>query len=538
MVASQSSKVHSEPFTAGRLAKSTSDLLQEYVDTPKLKGELQALPSVLQVDHAHLVMLAAQGLITPNHAGALIQELEDLGRSPDKFTAKAGYGTLNLQIEEYLAQRLGRDIAGRLPIGRSRIDHGATVRRLADRNNVLEVQKGLLALQDALVKGAKKHGDTAIISFTHMQQAQPATFGHYLLAFHDRFVDTFQLLSEVYDRFNRSPLGAVGLSGTDLPIDRKLTASLLGFPDILGNSLTGRDAYYQIEIALALSMVMTLLNDLCTDLHIQSSTEFGYVELDDSHCSTSSIFPQKKNPVALEAIKLAAAESHGWVAAAQAIFRNEGTADQYYRHVPFMKTACVSTANMLHLTAEIIQGLTVHKARCEDALAKAWVTTSRLGNVLMLQHGVDYRSAHGVVGRLVSICIARGIAPGQVTVELLQEAAGEMGVGGIDLTQKDLTKALDYKAFLNDSNSLGGVGPLQFDRLLDAAIQQYGQNLDCVSDKERVLAEARAKLNQAAEELKNEASYPLELGQQGKTERDHVHKEKPIVEVVESRVVV
>ncbi|KAJ4264221.1 hypothetical protein NW762_005415 [Fusarium torreyae] len=537
MVASQTSKVHSEPFTAGRLAKSTSDLLQEYVDTPKLKGELQALPSVLQVDNAHLVMLAAQGLIAPNHAGAIIRELEDLGQSPDKFTAKAGYGTLNLQIEEHLAQRLGRDIAGRLPIGRSRIDHGATVRRVADRNNMLEVQKGLLALQDALVKGAKKHGDTAIISFTHMQQAQPATFGHYLLAFHDRFADTFQLLSEVYDRFNRSPLGAVGLSGTDLPIDRKLTASLLGFSDVLGNSLTGRDAYYQIEIALALSMVMTLLNDLCTDLHIHSSTEFGYVELDDSHCSTSSIFPQKKNPVALEAVKLAAAESHGWVAAAQAIFRNEGTADQYYRHVPFMKSACVSTANMLHLTAEMVQGLTVHKARCEEALAKAWVTTSRLGNILMLQHGADYRSAHGVVGRLVSICIARGITPGQVTVELLQEAAQEMGFSGIDLTQDELTKALDYKAFLSDCSSLGGVGRTQFGNLLNVAAQQYGQNLDYMRTKERVLAEASAKLNQAAELLKESESSPVLSRQPEKNSESQLQKEKPMVEVVESRVV-
>ncbi|KAL3485483.1 L-Aspartase-like protein, partial [Aspergillus germanicus] len=182
-----------------------------------------------------------------------------------------------------------------------------------------------------------------------MQQAQPATFGHYLLAFHARLADCFQQLSQLYDRVNRCPLGAVGLSGTELPIDRTITASLLGFPAIQDNSLTGRDAYYQIEFAFSLGIVMTILNDLCTDLHIHSATEFGYVELDDSHCSTSSIFPQKKNPVALEAVKLTAAESHGWVAAALAIFRNEGTADQYYRSLPFLPTACTSTANMLRL---------------------------------------------------------------------------------------------------------------------------------------------------------------------------------------------
>ena len=507
MVVDNADKPHSEPFTAGRLAKPTSALLQDYIDTPFLEKELQNLPSVLKVDYAHLVMLANQGLIPRDQAGHILQALEDLSKDgPEQFAAKPGYGTLNLQIEEYLSQRLGQDTAGRLPIGRSRIDHGATVRRLADRDNVLKVQNGLLAMQDALIKTAMRHADTPIISFTHLQQAQPATFGHYLLAFHDRLSDCFEQLTQVYDRFNRSPLGAVGLSGTELPIDRNLTASLLGFPSILGNSLTGRDAYYQIEIAFALSLVMTHLNDLCTDLHIHSSTEFGYVEIDDSHCSTSSIFPQKKNPVALEAVKLIAAEAHGWVATALSIFRNEGTGDQYYRSVPFLKTACASTANMLYLTAEIVERLTVSQSRWEEELDRAWVTTSRLGNTLLLQHGLNYRSAHGIVGRLVKICLSRGIPPHAVTVDLLREAAAEMGVSGVDVTQEELRRSLDYRDFLKESNSAGGVGSQEFARLLKEAGGQFAVNELWVKKNERHLQAVSVKREEAARKLKDAAA--------------------------------
>ncbi|KAJ0415687.1 L-Aspartase-like protein [Aspergillus carlsbadensis] len=360
-------------------------------------------------------------------------------------------------------------------------------------------------MQDALLRTSERHADSAIISFTHMQQAQPATFGHYLLAFHARLGDCFQQLSQIYDRVNRCPLGAVGLSGTELPIDRTITASLLGFPAIQDNSLTGRDGYYQIEFAFSLAMIMTILNDLCTDLHIHSATEFGYVELDDSHCSTSSIFPQKKNPVALEAVKLAAAESHGWVTAALAIFRNEGTADQYYRSLPFLPAACASTANMLRLTAEIADGLVVNRDRCEQQLAKAWVTTSRLGNALLLRHELDFRTAHSLVGRMVKICLARGMTPGEVTVEVFQEAAGEMGVLGVEISQEELVIALDYRKFLQECNSAGGVGAQEFVRLLERAKEQNDENTSWGEEKERMLATARLEMDKEARRLKGTA---------------------------------
>lgn len=500
MVAAVSSS--SKAFSAGRLSRGTSQLLQECVDDAHLEGELKQLSFVLEVDRAHVVMLAKQRLITQAQATALLEEIEYLSREGyTRIVPEPGFGTINLQIENYLAQRIGQDTAGRLPIGRSRIDHGATVRRVSDRRSVLKVQKGLMTILDVLLSVASKHYETVYISFTHMQQAQPATFGHYLFAFFERLNSMAQQLAQIYDRFDSNPLGSVGLSGTELLIDRDLTASLLGFPSNIENSLAGRDAYYQIEIACALGQIMTVLNDLCSDLHIHSSTEFGYIEICDSHCSTSSIFPQKKNPVALEAVKYKAAEAHGWVTTALSIFRNEGTADQYYRSLPFLSSACATTADMLCLTAEVVERLSVNQARCEESLRKAWVTTNRLGNVLVVKHGLDFRTAHGIVGRMVRLGTARDLAPKDVTLELLLEAAEQMNLAGsrISLSQAELTHALDYKSFLLESNTMGS---REFAQITAQAGKQKEECARWLDAREGRLASAALQLDRMSKQIR------------------------------------
>ncbi|KAK5994503.1 Argininosuccinate lyase [Cladobotryum mycophilum] len=492
-----------ESFAAGRLSKEMCDLLKECNEKPRLEWEVKNLSTVTYVDSAHVVMLASEGHISTDQAAALLHELDEITKAgPQMFSIVPGHGSIVLQMERLLSERLGEDIAGRLPIARSRLDHGSTIRRISDRANILGVTKALLVLHESLIKVAAKHGGTAMISYTHLQQAQPATFGHYLLAFNERLQDSFDQLTEIYRRIDRCPLGAVGLSGTDLRINRQQTASLLGFSEVLDNSRLGRDSYYQIEATFALSMIMVILNDLCTDLHIYSSTEFGTIELDDSHCSTSSVFPQKKNPYGLETVKGRAGDAQGWVAAAMATFRNEGTGDTGNRNVSLLGDACKTTMNMVRLTAEVIEGLTVHKKRYEELLSKAWVTTNRLGNILLSKHGLNYRTAHGVVGRLVKKCLDNDIDKTDVTVDLLQEAAREMGVAEpIAMSQTELTLALDHTEFLRKCISYGSVGPKEFERLLMKRSKQHYENISWVQGKEMYLAEAGKQLDKAVDDV-------------------------------------
>ncbi|KAJ3492660.1 hypothetical protein NLG97_g5239 [Lecanicillium saksenae] len=249
-------------------------------------------------------------------------------------------------------------------------------------------------------------------------------------------------------------------------------------------------------------MTMTLLNDLCSDLHVFCTVEFGTVELDDSLCSTSSVFPHKKNPYALEMVKTKAGEAQGWIVSALSVLRNEGTGDTNGRNVAFIEDACLTTANMMQLTAEILQGVTIRDDRCEELLSKAWVTTNRLGNVLLTSHQLDYRSAHSVVGRLVKNCLDRGITQPNVSIDMLQEAAAEMAMEPLAMTQKDLVAALSHTEFINSSVSYGSVGPQQVERLLVKATRKHYKNLSWVEETMRCLKVAERELDTATAQLR------------------------------------
>lgn len=494
-------------FVEGRLSKPMSDLLRNYNEGPRLAWEVKHLSSIVQIDRAHVVMLARQGYMTPSQAGAILAELDDIRASgSDAFAVTPGYGSMVLQMEKVLAERVGDDIAGRLPIARSRLDQGATLRRLVDKDNVLAVVAQLQNLQETLIACSVGYAHTPFIGYTHMQQAQPTTYGHYLLAYSERLQDSFQQLTQVYRRIDRSPLGAVGLSGTTLNIDRDLTAWLLGFSDVLDNSRLGRDSYYQAELVFSLTMVLTILNDLCSDFHVYSSVEFGTVELDDSLCSTSSVFPHKKNPYALETVKTKAGEAQGWIVSALSVFRNEGSGDTNGRNVAFIDDASNTTANMLRLTSDIVNGIVVKEARCEELLSNSWMTTNRLGNVLLTVHQLDYRSAHSVVGRLVKNCLAAGIAKPDVTIEMLQEAVAEMALEPLAMTQKELNAALSHTEFINNSVSYGSIGPQQVERLLVKATRSHYKNLSWLEETMRCLKVAERELDVATEQLRRQVT--------------------------------
>ena len=199
---------------------------------------------------------------------------------------------------------------------------------------------------------------------------------------------------------NLNPLGAVGLSGTSWPLDRHRTTELLGFSAVLENSKLGREAFYAADAIASLSFIMATLNDLSTDLHLWSSTEFGFVESDDAYCGTSSMFPQKKNPDGLEAVKKAAGGSVTWLATALATFRAEGTGDQAMRDLPLLDDALETTEGMLELLTGIVSTLVVHQERMRKALDGSWCTASNLADVIVRKTGLSFRQVHHVVARL------------------------------------------------------------------------------------------------------------------------------------------
>ena len=479
-----------------RLSAPPSERMVKYHDWPQLEREKRMFREFLAVDLAHTTMLVEQGIISRETGAAILGQLVKLETvEAGDFPIDVSRGSFLLQVEAYLFALIGEDVGGQMHTGRSRIDQGATVRRLYKRNRILEVLQRLLELQGVILKVAHAHARTIMPGYTHMQHAQPWVFGHYLLSFSTRFHDSFERLAQAYVRVNRNPLGAVGLAGTSWPLDRARTTELLGFSAILENSKLGREAYYAADAISALSFVMADLNDLATDLHVWSSFEFGMVETHDAYCGTSSIFPQKKNPTALETIKKAAGSSVTWGASALAMFRAEGTGDQAVRELPLIDEALASTAAMLDLMAGVLDTLTVHEKRMRAALAGSWCTASNLADEVVRQTGLSFRQVHHVVARLVRNCIAQEVMPGETTGAMLDQAAVETIGRRIGMSDEKVRQALDPKRFVETRVTLGSVAPAEVERLVQAA------HAEVEADTEWLERE-RARVSQAAARLK------------------------------------
>jgi argininosuccinate lyase len=493
---------HETLLTDARLSAPPAERLIKYHDLPGLAREKRQFREFTMVDMAHTVMLVEEGIISASTGRAILQQLAAVRRlKPADFPTDPRKGSFLLQVESYLFAAIGEDVGGQMHTGRSRIDQGATVRRLYKRNRMLDVMDRINDLQDVIAVQAKRHARTIMPGYTHMQHAQPWVFGHYLLSFSSRLHDSFQRLTETWARVNRNPLGAVGLAGTSWPLNRMRTTELLGFDGLVENSKLGREAFYAAEAIGALSFVMADLNDLATDLHIWSSTEFGLVESDDSYCGTSSIFPQKKNPAGLETIKKAAGSAVTWQATALATFRAEGTGDQAMRDLPLIDEALTTTEGMLDLCTGIIETLIVHEDRMAASLDGSWCTASNLADLIVRERGLSFRQVHHIVARVVRNALAQGVSPKKLTGALLDKSA--METAGIELKFGDdvVRDALDPRRFVETRVTDGSVGPFQVSRLLAHAQSEREADREWVSQTRARVAQAQEKLDQAANRI-------------------------------------
>ncbi len=491
----------SRTLVEARLQSPPSRLMVDFYEKPHLEREVRQFDEYLQVDIAHTVMLAEQEILTPAQAQAILLALEEIAAlGASHFPMDPAKGSFLLQVEAFLFDRVGESIGGRMHTGRSRLDQGPTVRRLYKRRHLMEVMKNLIELQASILALASRHSDTVMPGYTCLQHAHPTTFGHYLLSFSSKLADDFDRLREAYARVNLSPLGSAGLAGTAWPINRERTQALLGFDGLVTNSKLSREAYYAAEIAGALSFVMSTLNDLATDLHVWSSHEFGFVQTADEFCGTSSIFPQKKNPAGLEAVKFAAGGSTTWLATALATFRAEGTGDVVMREVPILDSAFMATQGSLALMAAIMETLTVNEARMVQAANANWSTATNLADQIVREGDLSFREAHSLVARLVRECVDQGIPVEDVTADLLRNAAAALNLPAPELSTDAVLRCLDARAFVQTRTSTGGTAASQIDELTRIARTVLADQETWLREREARLAAATAARKQAVAE--------------------------------------
>ncbi|MDD1716244.1 MAG: argininosuccinate lyase [Methanolinea sp.] len=396
------------------------------------------------VDMAHVLMLHKQRILDDLPAKQLLAallEFYDNGIPEAAFDDR--FEDIHAGIESLLIGALGEEAGGRLHIGRSRNDEVATCLRLRVRDDLTRQLAILVRLREVLLELAALNTETYMPGFTHLQHAQPTTLAHHLLSYEASFSRDFNRLSGALSRVNRSPLGAAAFSSTSYPLNRELTAGMLGFDGIMENTMdavASRD--FAMEVLADLAIMMANVSRICEEIVIWSSAFVQFVELDDAFCSTSSIMPQKKNPDTAEVMRAKAASVMGAFTAALGTVK--ALPMSYNRDLqeltPSLWRGVRNAKQSTSLLVDMLATASFRTDRMREEAGKGFSTATDLADHLVQKYGLPFRTAHTLVGRAVQ--------KGGLDLMTLDAAATEIGCKiptALGLTEKEVIDALDVE---------------------------------------------------------------------------------------------
>jgi argininosuccinate lyase len=359
---------------------------------------------------AHVIMLYEIHLLNKDEFTSIVNELDRILLHPEKLK-KEGFEDIHEALEAHLITKIGVDVGGKVQTGRSRNDQVVTDIRIKARDDLISIIFHLINLVRALLQKSEDNLDSIMPLYTHLQQAQIGNFAHYLLSYSESLIREIDRSLSLYKRINQSPLGAGPIGGSLFPLDRMMTAKLLGFDNILSNSIdatSSRD--FVIEFLSNMSSIMITLSRIAEDLIIWSSQEFGFVEIHDKHGSTSSAMPQKKNPDPLEMIRSKTALVIGNLTSVMTILKSLPSGysrDLQDTKIPFWNSIEI-VALSLEIVKDIIASLTVKKDVMGKASNASYAISLDIAEVLVMKHKVPFRTAHKLVGALVNKSVSKG----------------------------------------------------------------------------------------------------------------------------------
>jgi argininosuccinate lyase len=480
-------------------------LVDSYYRGAVARAQALVFDHEMWVHLAHGLMLERQGIVGHAAIAACLREVLAMAEAgPESVPIDHRQEDLYSYVERRIIAALGPDVGGRLHTGRSRNDLNATTWRMALRSALLEVQRGTLALRGTLLRLAAEHAGVVMPGYTHAQHAQPITFGYWLLSAADVLARDQRRLAGAFAHADCSPLGAGALTTTAFPLDRALTAALLGFAAPLESAydaVASRDD--ALEAAAAMALLMTFLSRLATDLQAWSTWEYGFVELADRHSAVSSIMPQKKNPVALEHLKAAAGIVQGALMGALSATKNTAFADVNDAvtavNEPVLDAA-TRTRRILALSEEVFAHLTLRPARMAQAAAEGFGTATELADVIVRESGLSFRNAHTIVAVVVRGALEAGRNADAITTADLDRAAEAAFGQRLGIPAAAVAQALDPAANIRGRTVLGGPAPESMERMLAArqtalaadaaAVGAVAQRI--ATARQRCFAEARA----------------------------------------------
>jgi argininosuccinate lyase len=405
---------------------------------------------------AHAEMLAAQGIVSADDLAAIQRGLAQVSQEIEggTFDWRLDLEDVHLNIEARLTALVG-DAGKRLHTGRSRNDQVATDVRLWLRDEIDAIGALLAQLQRALVEVADAQAETIMPGFTHLQVAQPVSFGHHLLAYVEMFARDAERFADVRRRTNRLPLGAAALAGTSYPLDRDRVARTLGMDSVCQNSLDAvSDRDFAIEFSAAAALCMVHVSRLSEELVLWMSQNFGFIELADRFCTGSSIMPQKKNPDVPELARGKTGRVVGHLMALLTLMKGQPLAynkDNQEDKEPLFDSVD-TLKDTLRIFCELVGGIVVKPAAMERAALRGYATATDLADYLV-KKGLPFRDAHELVARAVRQAIERGVDLAELPHATLQSYHPSIGA--------DVHAALSLRGSLDARNVVGGTAPQQ-----------------------------------------------------------------------------
>jgi len=435
----------------GRFTKETDQLVYNF--NASITFDQKFYRQDIKGSMAHVKMLAASGILTEEERDQILAGLEGILRDVEEGTLEISskYEDIHSFVEATLIDRIG-DAGKKLHTGRSRNDQVALDMKLYIRDEIGEMKELLITLMKVLHRIMEENMDTYMPGFTHLQKAQPLTLAHHIGAYMEMFKRDFGRLFDIYDRMNYCPLGSGALAGTTYPLDREMTASLLSFYGPTLNSMDSvADRDYLIELLSAMSTIMMHLSRFCEEIIIWNTNEYQFVDIDDAYSTGSSIMPQKKNPDIAELVRGKTGRVYG--ALMSILTTMKGLPLAYNKDMQEDKELTFDAIDTVKGCLALFTGMVDTMSFRKDVMAssaKNGFTNATDAADYLVNHGVPFRDAHGIVGRLVLTCIDKGISLDELSLEEYKEIS--------PVFEEDIYEAISLKTCVEKRNTIGAPG--------------------------------------------------------------------------------
>ena len=445
----------------GRFTKETDQLVYNF--NASITFDQKFYKQDIEGSIAHVTMLAKQGILTEQERDDIVRTLKEIREEVEsgKLEITSEYEDIHSFVEANLIDRLG-DTGKKLHTGRSRNDQVALDMRLYTRDELLHTDDLLKELLETILKIMEANTETIMPGFTHLQKAQPITLAHHMGAYFEMFKRDRLRLHDIYERMNYCPLGSGALAGTTYPLDREYTAELLGFYGPTLNSMDGvSDRDYLIEFLSACATIMMHLSRFSEEIIIWNSNEFQFVEIDDAYSTGSSIMPQKKNPDIAELVRGKTGRVYG--ALMSLLTTMKGIPLAYNKDMQEDKElsfdAMDTVKGCIALFTGMLATMKFNKGKMRLSANNGFTNATDAADYLV-KHGVPFRDAHGIIGKIVLYCIERGIAIDDMSLDELKAIC--------PVFEEDIYEEISMETCVNNRLTTGAPGKAAMEKVIEA----------------------------------------------------------------------